>query len=102
MMTTRIRNMNKYIPSPIDLSEVELPNDINSLVELIAKNVHDVWAKQRIEEGWTYGDVKDSIKKTTPCLVPYEELPEEEKEYDRKTAMETLKLVVKLGYKITK
>ena len=99
---TRIRNMNKYIPSPIDLSEVELPNDINSLVELIAKNVHDVWAKQRIEEGWTYGEVKDSIKKTTPCLVPYEELPEEEKEYDRKTAMETLKLVVKLGYKITK
>ncbi len=101
-MTTRIRNMNKYIPSPIDLSEVELPNDINSLVELIAKNVHDVWAKQRIEEGWTYGEVKDSVKKTTPCLVPYEELPEEEKEYDRKTAMETLKLVVKLGYKITK
>ena len=94
--------MNKYIPSPIDLSEVELPNDINSLVELIAKNVHDVWAKQRIEEGWTYGEVKDSVKKTTPCLVPYEELPEEEKEYDRKTAMETLKLVVKLGYKITK
>ena len=94
--------MNKYIPSPIDLSEVELPNDINSLVELIAKNVHDVWAKQRIEEGWTYGEVKDSIKKTTPCLVPYEELPEEEKEYDRKTAMETLKLVVKLGYRITK
>lgn len=102
MTTTRIRNMNKYIPSPIDLSEVELPSDINSLVELIAKNVHDVWAKQRIEEGWTYGEVKDSIKKTTPCLVPYEELPEEEKEYDRKTAMETLKLVVKLGYRITK
>ena len=102
MTMTRIRNMNKYIPSPIDLSEVELPNDINSLVELIAKNVHDVWAKQRIEEGWTYGEVKDSIKKTTPCLVPYEELPEEEKEYDRKTAMETLKLVVKLGYKIIK
>ncbi len=94
--------MNKYIPSPIDLSEVELPSDINSLVELIAKNVHDVWAKQRIKEGWTYGEVKDSVKKTTPCLVPYEELPEEEKEYDRKTAMETLKLVVKLGYRIEK
>ena len=94
--------MNKYIPSPIDLSEVELPSDINSLVELIAKNIHDVWAKQRIEEGWTYGETKDSIKKTTPCLVPYEELSEEEKEYDRKTAMETLKLVVKLGYRITK
>ena len=94
--------MKEYRPSPIDLSEVELPKDISSLVELIAKNVHDVWAKQRIEEGWVYDETKDSIKKTTPCLVPYEELPEEEKEYDRKTAMETLKLVVKLGYKITK
>jgi len=94
--------MDKYIPNPIDLSAVKLPEDINALVELIAKNVHDVWAKQRIEEGWVYGENKDSIKKTTPCLVAYEDLPEEEKEYDRKTAMETLKLIVKLGYKIAK
>ena len=94
--------MTKYTPTPIDLSNIELPNSINDLVELIAKNVHDVWAKQRIDEGWVYGEYKDSIKKTTPCLVPYEELPEEEKEYDRKTALETLKLIIKLGYKIEK
>ena len=94
--------MNKYIPSPIDLSKVELPNDISSLVELIAKNVHEVWADARVKEGWVYGEHKDSIKKTTPCLVPYEELPEEEKEYDRKTALETIKLIIKLGYKISK
>ena len=94
--------MNKYIPSPINLDEVELPNDILSLVELIAKNVHEVWADARVKEGWTYGKHKDSIKKTTPCLVPYEELPEEEKEYDRKTALETIKLIIKLGYKISK
>ena len=94
--------MNKYIPSPIDLSKVELPNDISSLVELIAKNVHEVWADARVKEGWIYGEHKDSIKKTTPCLVPYEELPEEEKEYDRKTALETIKLIIKLGYKIEK
>ena len=94
--------MNKYIPSPINLDEVELPNDILSLVELIAKNVHEVWADARVKEGWTYGEVKDSIKKTTPCLVPYEELPEEEKEYDRKTALETIKLIIKLGYRIEK
>ena len=94
--------MNKYIPSPINLDEVELPNDILSLVELIAKNVHEVWADARVKEGWVYGEHKDSIKKTTPCLVPYEELPEEEKEYDRKTALETIKLIIKLGYKIEK
>lgn len=94
--------MNKYTPSPINLDEVELPNDILSLVELIAKNVHEVWADARVKEGWTYGERKDSIKKTTPCLVPYEELPEEEKEYDRKTALETIKLIIKLGYNISK
>ena len=94
--------MNKYIPSPINLDEVELPNDILSLVELIAKNVHEVWADSRVKEGWVHGEHKDSIKKTTPCLVPYEELPEEEKEYDRKTALETIKLIIKLGYNISK
>lgn len=56
----------------------------------------------RIKEGWTYGEVKDTEKKTTPCLVPYDELPESEKEYDRNTAIETLKLITKLGYKITR
>ena len=91
-----------YKPQPVDTSKVVLPEDLNALVEIIAKNVHEVWSKERIKEGWTYGPIRDDIKKTTPCLVPYEELPESEKEYDRKTAFETLKLVVKLGYKIEK
>ena len=91
-----------YKPKPVDTSKVVLPKDLNALVELIAKNVHEVWSLERIKEGWTYGPERDDIKKTTPCLVPYEELPESEKEYDRKTAFETLKLVVKLGYKIEK
>ena len=91
-----------YKPKPVDTSKVVLPKDLNALVELIAKNVHEVWSEERIKEGWTYGPVRDDLKKTTPCLVPYEELPENEKEYDRKTAFETLKLVVKLGYKIEK
>ena len=91
-----------YKPKPVDTSKVVLPKDLNALVEIIAKNVHEVWSEERIKEGWTYGPVRDDIKKTTPCLVPYEELPENEKEYDRKTAFETLKLVVKLGYKIEK
>lgn len=91
-----------YKPQPIDTKSITLPDELSALAELIAKNVHEVWASERIKEGWTYGEVRDDIKKTTPCLVPYEELPENEKEYDRLTAFETLKLVVKLGYKITK
>ena len=91
-----------YEPKPIDTSKIELSDDLLSLTEKIAENVHDNWALARIESGWTYGDVRDDEKKTTPCLVPYGELSEKEKEYDRITALGTLKLIVALGYKIEK
>ena len=91
-----------YIPKPVDTSEIVLSDDLIKLTELIAANVHDVWAVGRIKEGWTYGAEKDIHAKTTPCLVPYDELPESEKEFDRNTAMETLKFITALGYKIIK
>ena len=92
----------KYIPRPIDVVSVELPEDLALLVEQMAKNVHEVWAESRIKQGWRYGAQRNDELKTHPCLVPYEDLPEEEKEYDRNTAINTLKLVVKLGYRITR
>ena len=92
--------MNEYIPNPIDVSDVSLPDGLNELTEEIARNVHEVWAAGRIAEGWKYGEKRDTAEKTTPCLVPYEKLPETEKEYDRNTALSTLKLIEKLGYKI--
>jgi len=91
-----------YIPKPIDTKSVSLDSDIISLSEILAKNTHDVWSAGRIAEGWTYGDVRDDKQKKHPCLISYEELPESEKEYDRATAMETLKLIIKLGFSIQK
>ena len=91
-----------YTPTPIDTSDVTLDSGILELGELIAKNTHDVWAVGRINEGWSYGEARNDEKKLHPCLIPYEELPESEKEYDRSTATEALKLIVKLGYKIEK
>lgn len=91
-----------YIPEPMDLSLVGLPESLIQLSERIAENVHEVWAKARIDEGWTYGEKRDDIHKKHPCLVPYDELPEEEKEYDRNTAMNTIKMVKKLGFRIEK
>ena len=91
-----------YIPEPMDLSLVDLPESLFQLSERIAENVHEVWAKARIDEGWTYGEKRDDIHKKHPCLVPYDELPEEEKEYDRNTAMNTIKMVKKLGFRIEK
>lgn len=89
-----------YIPSPKDLSDVSLPDELTKLTEQIAENVHENWAKRRVRDGWTYGEERNDIQKKTPCLVPYSQLSEEEKEYDRKTAMETIKLIIALGYKI--
>lgn len=91
-----------YTPTPIDTSDVKLDGGILELCELIAKNTHDVWSLGRINEGWTYGEARNDEKKHHPCLIPYEELSESEKEYDRSTAMEALKLIVKLGYRIEK
>ena len=91
-----------YRPEPKDTSKVVLSEELLALTEQIAENVHDVWALERIREGWTYGEVRDDKKKTTPCLVPYGVLSESEKEYDRNTALQTLKLIVSLGYRIEK
>lgn len=91
-----------YVPLPINTDEVKLNKDIIKLSEILAKNTHEVWAKGRIDEGWKYGGKRDDNLKTHPGLVPYEKLSEEEKEYDRRTSEETLKLIIKLGYKIEK
>ena len=91
-----------YIPKPIDTSNVMLPEELDALAEKIAENVHEVWAQGRIQDGWTYGEKRDDSLKQTPCLVPYEQLSETEKDYDRNTAHETLKLIIKLGFKISR
>ena len=91
-----------YEPRPLDTTDVELPAQLLALTEQIAENVHENWATARIAEGWCYGPCRDDEKNLTPCLVPYSELPEAEKEYDRITALETLKTIIKLGYRIEK
>lgn len=93
---------NNYVPQPMDTSDIQLPDELNVLIEQMAKNVHEVWAESRIAQGWRYGEERNDTLKHHPCLVPYEELPEVEKAYDRDTALGTLKLISKLGFKITK
>lgn len=94
--------MNRYTPRPVDTSDVSLPDELMPLVEELAKNVHEVWAQNRIADGWTYGPVRDDSKREHPCLVPYEDLPEIEKDYDRATSQETLKFILKTGFTISR
>ena len=92
----------KYNPKPLDTSRVELSADLLELTEVLAKNTHEVWATQRLAEGWKYGPERNDAEKLHPCLVAYEDLPENERDYDRNTAMEALKVIRKLGFKIEK
>ena len=91
-----------YSPNPIDTSDVELPQELLTLAEQLAQNVHEVWCQTRIAQGWTWGSERNDAIKQHPCLVPYDQLTEEEKVFDHNTYQETLRLIVKLGYKIVK
>ena len=92
----------EYIPHPIDTSDVELSEELLLLTEQLARNVHDVWSVGRMNDGWTYGPERDDAKLESPDMVPYAQLPESEKQYDRLMAVNTLKLLISLGYKIEK
>jgi len=89
-----------YKPKPLDTSQVRLGAALTELTEHLAENTHEIWAQQRLSEGWRFGHARDDISKEHPCLVPYSELPENEKEYDRRTALETMKMLLALGYRI--
>lgn len=89
-----------YTPHPIDTGSVELPAELLALTEKLAENTHDIWAAGRLRDGWQYGPERNDEKKTNPTLVPYDRLPESEKQYDRNTALETLKVILKLGFQI--
>jgi serine/threonine protein kinase len=101
-MCNDLRAAAMYQPHPIDTSHVVLPDSLNELAETLARSAHDVWAQQRINEGWQVGDVRDDKQKIHPDLVPYEQLPEQEKEYDRQAVFSALKSIVALGYEIRK
>ena len=91
-----------YKPAPIDISDIALPESLTELTEAIAENTHEVWSQNRLKEGWSYGPSRDDANLKHPDLLPYSDLTESEKEYDRATAMNALKLIVKLGYRIEK
>ena len=99
-MMEELEAISTYEPQPIDVSGVELSDRLRDLVERLARSNHDVWAAQRIEEGWQVGDIRDDKRKTHPDLTPYEQMSETEKEYDRRTVRTLLKSIVALGYRI--
>lgn len=91
-----------YRPKPMDTSNVQLSPEILELTELLARNTHEVWSAGRMRDGWRWGPVRDDGKKHHPCLVSYDDLPDSEKEYDRATALETVRVILALGYRVVR
>jgi RyR domain len=89
-----------YVPKPIDVSHVKLSDGILQLQEKLSQNAHEIWALQRLKDGWRYGPTRDDTRKEHPSLIPYDELSESEKTYDRNAVMESLKTIIALGYRI--
>lgn len=100
MAPNEARSGTRYVPSPEDTRHIQLPDSIMELREKLAKNAHEVWATKRLAEGWRFGPERSEQDKRHPCLVPYDDLPDSEKEYDRQMAIETLKVIMVLGYQI--
>lgn len=101
-MVCVLQSINDYKPQPITLDNIQLTDELYELQEAIAENCHEIWAATRIKEGWTYGKERNDRNKKHPDLVPYSALSDGEKEYDRLMALDTIKLVKKLGYEILK
>ena len=98
----QLQNPINYTPQPPDLDSITLPAALSALTEDISESIHDVWARSRLDEGWIWGHERDDTLRTTPCLVPYADLPENEKAYDRKIVIATIKILLAKGYSIKK
>lgn len=88
--------------TPPSEENTPLPEELSALAEALAESVHNAWARERIRAGWTYGPERNDELKQTPLLVPYQQLPESEKDVDRATAAVTLRGILRLGFEIRK
>ena len=89
-----------YEPKSLDLTRVQIPADLNNLVEQLSEITHDNWLKQRLADGWRHGQSRNDLLKEHPCIVAYDELPESEKEYDRKISLGVIQAMLALGYRV--
>jgi hypothetical protein len=92
----------EYEPEPIPVDHVVLSAEILALIERLAENAHDIWAAERLLQGWTHGPARDDARKQHPCLVPYQRLPENERDIDRAMISQSIRAMIALGVTISR
>ncbi|XP_058255377.1 ryanodine receptor 3 isoform X2 [Hemibagrus wyckioides] len=95
--TTQFLSQASFIPTPVDTSQIVMPPHLEKVRDRLAENIHELWAINKIELGWTYGKIRDDNKRQHPCLVDFSKLPETEKNYNLQMSTETLKTLLALG-----
>lgn len=101
-MDKELQKRNNGTGKEITLPEHGLPEEYEAIREEVAASVHDAWTKEKIADGWKAADHRDAVQKLDDRLIPYNELPEEEKKYDRATAEAAIRALLSCGYEITK
>lgn len=91
-----------YKPQPIPTGHIALSDEILELVELLAENAHDIWASERLRDNWTFGPHRDDQERRHPCLVPYSQLSEQERDYDRAMVIGSIRAILALGFTISR
>lgn len=91
-----------YRPRPIPTEHIVLSDEILQLVELLAENAHDIWAEERLLDGWTFGPERDDTERRHPCLIPYTQLAERDRDYDRQMVIGSIRAILALGFTISR
>ncbi|XP_028826293.1 ryanodine receptor 2 isoform X5 [Denticeps clupeoides] len=89
-----------YKPAPMDLSHIKLASTQEAMVDKLAENAHNVWARDRIRQGWTYGIQQDVKNRRNPRLVPYVLLDERTKKSNKDSLREAVRTLLGYGYNL--
>ncbi|XP_030255117.1 ryanodine receptor 2 isoform X5 [Sparus aurata] len=89
-----------YKPAPLDLSHIKLTSTQEAMVDKLAENAHNVWARDRIRQGWTYGIQQDVKNRRNPRLVPYVLLDERTKKSNKDSLREAVRTLLGYGYNL--
>ncbi|XP_063007651.1 ryanodine receptor 2 isoform X6 [Melospiza melodia melodia] len=89
-----------YKPAPMDLSFIKLTPSQEAMVDKLAENAHNVWARDRIRQGWTYGIQQDVKNRRNPRLVPYALLDDRTKKSNKDSLREAVRTLLGYGYNL--
>ncbi|XP_054103986.1 ryanodine receptor 2 isoform X22 [Callithrix jacchus] len=89
-----------YKPAPMDLSFIKLTPSQEAMVDKLAENAHNVWARDRIRQGWTYGIQQDVKNRRNPRLVPYTLLDDRTKKSNKDSLREAVRTLLGYGYNL--